>query len=106
MFKGTVKWFNNEKGFGFIKDEEGNDIFVHYTGINDEKKFKSLEERQTVVFDVIDVEKGKQAINVTVVDGAEIIVSSGDNSVEIKNGEVKISGNATLAMDEPEKEDK
>ena len=67
MFKGTVKWFNNQKGYGFICDEAGNDVFVHYSGLNMEG-FKSLEEGQAVTFDVIDAEKGKQAANVTVVE--------------------------------------
>lgn len=67
MNKGKVRWFNNQKGFGFIRDEEGNDIFVHYSGLNMEG-FKSLLEGQEVTFDAIDVEKGKQAINVTVVE--------------------------------------
>lgn len=68
MFKGTVKWFNAQKGYGFITNEEGNDVFVHYTGINTENEYKVLKERQVVVFDVIDVEKGRQAINVTVIE--------------------------------------
>jgi CspA family cold shock protein len=63
MSKGTVKWFNNQKGYGFISDEEGNDVFVHYTGLNMEG-FKSLEEGE---FDVTDGAKGPQAVNVTVV---------------------------------------
>ena len=66
MYKGKVKWFNNQKGYGFIRDEEGNDVFVHYSGIQKEG-FKSLEEGQEVTFDTIDVEKGKQAVNVMVV---------------------------------------
>lgn len=66
MYKGKVKWFNNQKGYGFIRDEEGNDVFVHYSGIQKEG-FKSLEEGQEVTFDTIDVEKGKQAVNVTVI---------------------------------------
>lgn len=48
--KGTVKWFNNQKGFGFICDEKGNDVFVHYSGLNMEG-FKTLEEGQKVTFD-------------------------------------------------------
>ncbi len=62
--KGTVKWFNNQKGYGFISDAEGNDIFVHYSGVNMEG-FKSLEEGAEVEFDVIQGTKGPQATNVT-----------------------------------------
>ena len=64
--KGTVKWFNNQKGYGFITDSDDKDIFVHYSGIVADG-FKSLTEGQAVTFDVIDTEKGRQAINVTVV---------------------------------------
>ena len=62
--KGTVKWFNNQKGYGFISDESGNDGFVHYSGLNMEG-FKSLEEGQEVEFDVTEGAKGPQAVNVT-----------------------------------------
>ena len=64
MNKGTVKWFNNQKGYGFISDEQGNDIFVHFSGIKSDG-FKSREEGQAVEFDVIDGAKGPQATNVT-----------------------------------------
>ena len=64
MSKGIVRRFNNQRGFGFISDENGNDVFVHYTGINGEG-FKSLEEGQEVEFDVIQGQKGPQAVNVT-----------------------------------------
>ena len=64
MSKGTVKWFNNQKGYGFIADEAGNDVFVHYTGLNMEG-FKTLEEGQAVEFEMIDGSKGPQATNVT-----------------------------------------
>ena len=63
MSKGTVKWFNNQKGYGFIADEAGNDVFVHYTGLNMEG-FKTVEEGQAVEFEVIDGAKGPQAVNV------------------------------------------
>ena len=64
MSNGTVKWFNNQKGYGFISDEQGNDVFVHYSGLNMEG-FKSLDEGASVEFDVIDGAKGPQAVNVT-----------------------------------------
>ena len=63
MSKGTVKWFNNQKGYGFICDEQGNDVFVHYTGLK-MSGFKSLEEGQTVEFEVVNGAKGPQATNV------------------------------------------
>ncbi len=66
MSKGTVKWFNNSKGYGFISDENGSDVFVHFSGINSDG-FKTLEEGAAVEFDVTDGAKGPQAVNVTVV---------------------------------------
>jgi cold shock protein len=64
MAKGTVKWFNESKGFGFITREEGGDIFVHFSAIK-ENGFKTLSEGQQVSFDVVDGPKGPQATNVT-----------------------------------------
>lgn len=61
--KGTVKWFNAKKGFGFISDESGNDVFVHFSALQMDG-FKVLEENEAVEFDVIDGEKGPQAANV------------------------------------------
>jgi CspA family cold shock protein len=61
--KGTVKWFNSEKGYGFITTEEGKDIFVHYTGITGEG-YKTLDEGQEVQFEVTQGTKGDQAVNV------------------------------------------
>ncbi len=59
--KGTVKWFNPTKGFGFIEGEDGTDYFVHQTAIKDEK---NLREGDNVTFDAVDAERGKQAQNV------------------------------------------
>lgn len=66
MSKGTVKWFNNQKGYGFLSDESGNDVFVHYSGLNMDG-FKSLEEGQAVEFEVTQGAKGPQAVNVTLI---------------------------------------
>jgi CspA family cold shock protein len=61
--QGTVKWFSNEKGFGFISREGADDVFVHFSAIEGEG-YKSLTEGQAVEFDVVDGPKGKQAANV------------------------------------------
>lgn len=66
MSKGTVKWFNNQKGYGFITAEDGKDVFVHFSGLNMEG-FKTLEEGASVEFDITDDAKGPQAVNVEVV---------------------------------------
>jgi len=60
---GKVKWFNSEKGYGFITTEEGEDLFVHYSQIQKDG-FKSLEEGEEVSFEVVDGQKGPQAANV------------------------------------------
>ena len=65
--KGKVKWFDSKKGYGFILDEEGNEIFVHFSGIVKEG-FKSLKEQQQVEFEIGESEKGPQAVNVVVVE--------------------------------------
>ena len=62
--KGTVKWFNSQKGYGFVSDETGNDVFLHYTGLN-MNGFKTIDEGQEVEFDVVEGSKGPQATNVT-----------------------------------------
>ena len=63
MSKGTVKWFNAQKGFGFICDEQGNDVFVHFTGLAMDG-YKTLEDGQKVTFDVTQGNRGPQAVNV------------------------------------------
>ena len=65
MEQGKVKWFNSEKGFGFIEREDGNDVFVHFSAINMEG-YKTLNEGAPVEFEVINGEKGLQASNVRV----------------------------------------
>lgn len=64
MVKGTVKWFNDSKGFGFITKEDGGDVFVHYADIQGDG-FKSLAEGQQVSFEIVDGPKGPKATNVT-----------------------------------------
>jgi len=66
MANGTVKWFDDRKGYGFIEQEDGPDVFVHHSGING-NGFKSLREGETVTFDVEEGRKGPSAVNVTVV---------------------------------------
>jgi CspA family cold shock protein len=63
---GTVKWFSPEKGFGFITQSEGPDVFVHFSGITGEG-YKNLEEGQAVEFDIVEGQKGPQAQNVRIV---------------------------------------
>ncbi|MDN5359626.1 MAG: cold shock protein [Thermotogaceae bacterium] len=67
MVKGTVKWFNTQKGYGFITKEDGEDVFVHYSAIKSEG-FKNLEEGQKVEFEVQEGSKGPQAAEVSVVE--------------------------------------
>ena len=63
MAKGTVKWFNNQKGYGFITPESGADVFVHYSAIQDDG-YKTLDEGQAVEFEVKEGAKGAEAVNV------------------------------------------
>ncbi|WMC91280.1 cold-shock protein [Kineothrix sp. MB12-C1] len=63
MNKGTVKWFNSQKGFGFISNEQGEDVFVHYSGLAMDG-YKTLDEGQRVTFDVTKGARGLQAVNV------------------------------------------
>ena len=64
---GKVKWFNAEKGYGFITSDEGKDNFVHYSAIQADG-FRSLEEGQTVSFEIVESDRGQQAANVVVTD--------------------------------------
>ncbi len=64
---GQVKWFNNQKGYGFINSEDGKEVFVHFSGIAKEG-FKSLSEGQRVEFEIANGAKGEQAVNVTIVE--------------------------------------
>ncbi|GAA5347285.1 cold-shock protein [Streptococcus uberis] len=64
MAQGTVKWFNAEKGFGFISTEEGQEYFAHFSAIQTEG-YKTLDEGQQVTFDIVDGHRGLQAVNIT-----------------------------------------
>lgn len=66
MTQGTVKWFNGEKGFGFISVEGGNDVFVHFSAIQSDG-FRTLEEGQRVEFEIVEGQRGPQAANVVVI---------------------------------------
>ena len=66
MANGTVKWFSEQKGYGFIEQEDGPDVFVHHSGIN-ATGFKTLQEGDRVTFDIEEGQKGPAAVNVTVV---------------------------------------
>ena len=66
MNNGTVKWFNAEKGFGFIEREDGDDVFVHFSGIATDG-YKTLEEGQKVEFDITEGQRGEQATNVVLI---------------------------------------
>ncbi len=63
MYQGKVKWFSNDKGYGFIEADDGEDVFVHFTGIVSDG-FKSLDEGQSVSFEIIEGNRGPQAANV------------------------------------------
>jgi len=66
MSEGTVKWFSSQKGYGFISDAEGNDVFVHFSGLNMDG-FKTLNDGAKVSYELNQGERGPQAVNVTVI---------------------------------------
>jgi CspA family cold shock protein len=71
LVKGTVKWFNSRKGYGFINSEEGSDVFVHYSALSGtDDEYKTLNENDKVEFDVTEGQKGPQASNVVVTEKA------------------------------------
>ena len=71
LVKGTVKWFNSRKGYGFINSEEGTDIFVHYTALKGrDEEYKTLNENDKVEFEIVEGQKGPQASEVVVTEKA------------------------------------
>ena len=71
MSEGTVKWFNTQKGFGFIATSDGRDVFVHYSDISGDDGYKALEENDSVTFEIVKGEKGLRAENVVVVSSSK-----------------------------------
>ncbi|EGQ27640.1 cold shock protein CspA [Sporosarcina newyorkensis 2681] len=71
MHQGKVKWFSSDKGYGFIEADDGEDVFVHFTGIATDG-FKTLAEGQTVSFEVIEGNRGPQAANVSTLEEEEV----------------------------------
>lgn len=63
-FRGRVKWFNNEKGYGFIEQEQGGDVFAHYSSIVDAEKYKVLKKGDQVEFEIQESEKGPKAVHI------------------------------------------
>lgn len=76
---GKVKWFNNQRGYGFISGDDGNEVFVHYSGIMGEG-FRELAEAEPVEYDIIDTEKGVQAINVV---RTSLVITDGEEAYKI-----------------------
>ncbi len=74
MLIGTVKWFDNDKGYGFILDENGRDVFVHFTVI-EKQGFRCLEEGQKVTYNLIETDKGLQAKDVKIIEDQTVINS-------------------------------
>ena len=71
LVKGTVKWFNSRKGYGFINSEEGTDVFVHYTALaGRDDEYKTLNENDKVEFEIVEGQKGPQASNVVITEKA------------------------------------
>jgi CspA family cold shock protein len=89
MVEGTVKWFNDSKGFGFIEQDGGSDVFVHHTAINAEG-FKSLQEGARVSFEVVDGPKGPAAENVTL--QGFFFAKIRGHSIWVKGGKDKKTG--------------
>lgn len=85
MLKGTVKWFNATKGFGFISTEEGEDVFVHFSAIQVDG-FKTLDEGDEVEFEIVEAEKGPQAANVVRVNDTEETVETEEleNTIDLE----------------------
>jgi cold shock protein len=82
MANGTVKWFNADKGFGFITQENGPDVFVHYSAITDTTGYKSLNEGDQVEFAIVQGTKGPQAQSVKKVGSSSLLVTRGGELAE------------------------